>query len=59
MICCLLLAAILLLAVFHIATGTMSFSSFQVISSLVGGSDNATADRIIQRVRLPRLVTAL
>ncbi len=59
MICCLLLAAILLLAVFHIATGTMSFSSSQVVSSLVGGSDNATADRIIQRVRLPRLVTAL
>lgn len=59
MICCLLLAGILLLAVFHIATGTMSFSSSQVVSSLIGGSDNATADRIIQRVRLPRLVTAL
>ncbi len=59
MICCLLLAVILLLAVFHIATGTMSFSSSRVVSSLLGGSDNATADRIIQRVRLPRLVTAL
>lgn len=59
MICCLLVAAILLLAVFHIATGTMSFSFSQVVSSLLGGSDNATADRIIQRVRLPRLVTAL
>lgn len=37
----------------------MSFSPSQVISSLLGGGDNATADRIILRVRLPRLVTAL
>lgn len=58
-VCGLLLLAALVLGVLHIGTGTMSFTPAEIIKSFVGEGANPTADRIIMRVRLPRLVTAL
>lgn len=59
MVCGLLLACLLALAVVLLGTGTLSFTPAQVISSLMGGGDHAMADRVIQRIRLPRVLTAL
>lgn len=59
LVCLLLVAAALFLAVLLLGTGTLHFSPAQVLTSLMGGGDNAVADRVIQRIRLPRLLTAL
>lgn len=49
----------LLLAILLLGTGTLSFSPGEVLGSLTGTGGNATADRVIFRIRLPRLLTAL
>ncbi|MBB3808547.1 FecCD family ABC transporter permease [Pseudochelatococcus contaminans] len=59
-IVCVLLALMgLLLAVVLLGTGTLSFTPAEVIASLFGIGDNAMADRIVGRIRLPRMLTAV
>ncbi len=57
--CGVLLLCMLALAIVLLGTGTLSFSPSQVLSSLTGGGESAMADRIIQRIRLPRVLTAI
>lgn len=47
------------LGVLLLGTGTLHFSPSEVIDSLLGAGSNPTAERIILRVRLPRLATAI
>ncbi|MFS9598934.1 iron chelate uptake ABC transporter family permease subunit, partial [Klebsiella variicola] len=47
------------LGVLLLGTGTLHFSPSEVIDSLLGVGGNPTAERIILRVRLPRLATAI
>ncbi|WP_437884390.1 FecCD family ABC transporter permease [Pseudomonas sp. LRF_L74] len=57
---CLILATVaLLLGVLLLGTGTLPFTPGEVASSLLGSGDNPTAQRIIQRVRVPRVLTAM
>lgn len=49
----------LLLAVLLLGIGTLHLSPGEVLASLFGLGDNPTAERIIQRVRLPRVLTAV
>ncbi len=58
LVCGVLLCACLVLTVLLLGTGTLRFSAAEVAASLFGIGDNATADRIIMRIRLPRLLTA-
>ncbi|MGO1163109.1 FecCD family ABC transporter permease [Brucella pseudogrignonensis] len=58
-VCFSLICVLILLGILHIGTGTMSFSPGEIIKSLFGDATNPTAERIIMRVRLPRLVTAI
>lgn len=58
-VCACLLCAIVALGLLHIGTGTMSFTPHEILRSLFGETTNPTAERIITRVRLPRLVTAI
>lgn len=58
-VCAALLAAGLLLAIVLLGTGTLSFSPGEVLGSLTGTSGGTTAERVIFRIRLPRLLTAL
>lgn len=57
LICAALLAVMMLLAVLLLGTGTIPLSASQVLAALSGGGDNATANQIVMRVRLPRLLT--
>nr|WP_273727414.1 iron chelate uptake ABC transporter family permease subunit [Brucella gallinifaecis] len=59
MVCACLICALFLFAILHIGTGTMAFSPQEIFKSLLGDAANPTAERIIMRVRLPRLVTAI
>ena len=54
-----LLLLALLLAVLLLGIGTLHLSPGEVLASLFGLGDNPTAERIIQRVRLPRVLTAV
>ena len=54
-----LLLLALLLAVLLLGIGTLHLSPGEVLASLFGVGDNPTAERIIQRVRLPRVLTAV
>ncbi|WP_337961967.1 iron chelate uptake ABC transporter family permease subunit [Brucella gallinifaecis] len=58
-VCACLICALFLFAILHIGTGTMAFSPQEIFKSLLGDAANPTAERIIMRVRLPRLVTAI
>jgi iron complex transport system permease protein len=58
-VCIVLLLAALALGIVLLGTGTLPFSAREVIAGLFGTGDNATAERVILRVRLPRLVTAI
>lgn len=57
-ICVLLLLAAVVLAILLLGTGTLGFSPREVFASLLGSGDNPMADRIILRIRLPRVMTA-
>ncbi|MCU1726685.1 iron chelate uptake ABC transporter family permease subunit [Pseudomonas sp. 7P_10.2_Bac1] len=48
-----------LVAVVLLGIGTLHLSPGEVLASLFGMGDNPTAERIIQRVRLPRVLTAV
>lgn len=58
-ICCILMLCIIALSLLHISRGTLSFTPSQIMDSLFGAGHNPTTDRVIWRIRLPRLVTAL
>lgn len=57
LVCGVLLAAILVLAILLLGTGTMALSAGQVLAALSGRGDDATAEQIVTKVRLPRLLT--
>lgn len=42
-----------------LGTGTLAFTPAEVLGALTGGSDNATASRVVLRIRLPRVLTAI
>lgn len=58
-VCVVLLLVALALGIVLLGTGTLPFSASEVIAGLFGTGDNATAERVLLRVRLPRLVTAI
>lgn len=49
----------LVLAVILLGTGTLAFTPGEVASALLGRGDNPTAERVILRLRLPRVLTAM
>ena len=59
LVCLLLAAAALLLGVLLLGTGSLHLSPAQVIDSLFVTGEDSTAQRVISRVRLPRVLTAL
>jgi len=59
LVCAALFVAGLLLAILLLDTGTLSFRPGEVFGSLTGTSEGTTAERVILRIRLPRLLTAL
>lgn len=58
-VCAALLLTGLVLGVLLLGTGTLHLTPSEVIDSLLGAGGNPTAERIILRVRLPRLATAM
>lgn len=58
-VCILLAATALVLGILLMGKGTIPFTPMEVINSLTGWGDNPRADRVILRIRLPRLLTAL
>lgn len=54
-----LAAATALLGVLAMQTGTISFTFAEVMAAVFGLSDNPQAGLVIQRIRLPRTVTAI
>lgn len=59
LVCLVLAAVVAVLAVFILGTGTMALTPGEVLSSLFSGDQNSVAGRVINRVRVPRLVTGL
>lgn len=53
-----LLVVCLGLGVLLLGSGTVSLSPGEVLAGLIGQSDNPLANRLVARVRLPRLLTA-
>ena len=49
----------MVLGVLLLGTGTLSLSPAEVLDSLLGTGSNPAAERIVQRVRLPRVLTAV
>lgn len=58
-ICMVLLFAVLVLGIVLLGTGTLRFPAVEILAALTGISDDPTASRVILRIRLPRLVTAI
>ncbi len=54
-----LLAAGLALAVLLMGTGTIRLAPGQVLAGLLGTTEDPTIARVVQRIRLPRVLTAL
>lgn len=57
-VCAALALAGLAIGILLLGTGTLHLTPSEVADSLLGAGSNPTADRIIQRIRLPRLATA-
>lgn len=56
---CLILALICLLAgIVLLGTGTMRLSPWQVLEGLIGNADQPVIERVLWRIRIPRLLTA-
>ena len=53
-----LVCAVLVLAIVHLGTGRLTLGPGQILSALLGTSDDPIASRILQAVRLPRVLTA-
>ncbi len=58
-VCSILMLASLILAILLLCTGTLAFTPGEVIGSLLGTGQNPTADNVILRLRLPRVLTAI
>lgn len=59
MLCGILALIVVAFAILLLASGTLSFSWGEVIATLAGQGENAKAERVILRIRLPRLLTAM
>lgn len=59
LICGILILAAIVLAIIGMGTGTIALSPQEVINSLIGTSTSARNDLVVERIRLPRVVTAL
>ena len=59
MTCAVLALVAVALAIVLLGTGTLAFTPGEVVGGLLGDGGNATAERVILRIRLPRLVTAV
>ncbi|CAK9890589.1 MULTISPECIES: FecCD family ABC transporter permease [Pseudomonas] len=59
LVCVLLALLVVGLAIVLLGVGSLPLTAREVLDSLLGGGANPTADRVIQRVRLPRALTAL
>ncbi|PZR84332.1 MAG: Fe(3+)-siderophore ABC transporter permease [Stutzerimonas stutzeri] len=46
------------LAIVLLGTGTLAFSSAEVVAALLGRSENPMAERVVWGLRLPRVITA-
>ncbi|MGV6875858.1 FecCD family ABC transporter permease [Pseudochelatococcus sp. B33] len=57
-VCGLLALGGLALGIVLLGTGTLAFTPGEVVASLLGMGENPTADRIVLRIRLPRVATA-
>ncbi|WP_104493797.1 FecCD family ABC transporter permease [Paracoccus denitrificans] len=57
-VCLALCLLCLVLALLLLGTGTARLSPGQVVEGLIGSSDDATATRVLRRIRLPRVLTA-
>ncbi|MFE0018866.1 FecCD family ABC transporter permease [Mesorhizobium sp. NPDC059054] len=49
----------LALGILLLGTGTLHLTPSEVVGSLFGAGSNPTAERIVMRIRLPRMVTAM
>ncbi|MFC5419521.1 FecCD family ABC transporter permease [Bosea eneae] len=58
MICMGLTAVGVALAIVLLGTGTLAFTSAEIVAALFGRSENPMAERVIWGLRLPRIVTA-
>ena len=54
-----LLVACLLLSVLLLGTGTLSFSTVEVLSSLIGHGSSPLTEQVVTSLRLPRVLTAI
>ncbi|MFD2249543.1 FecCD family ABC transporter permease [Pseudochelatococcus lubricantis] len=59
LVCGLLALAGAALGILLMGTGTLPLTPGEVLSSLLGTGENPTADRIVLRIRLPRVATAM
>lgn len=59
MTCAVLALVAVALGIVLLGTGTLAFTPGEVVGGLLGDGRNATAERVILRIRLPRLVTAV
>ncbi|MGE8412111.1 MAG: FecCD family ABC transporter permease [Pseudomonas sp.] len=57
-VCCILAMLALLLWALLLGSGSLALSPGEVLASLLGQGQDPTAQRVIQRVRLPRTLTA-
>lgn len=58
-VCAALALAATALGVLLLGTGTLPFTPAEVVGALTGTGDNPTAQRVVLRIRLPRLLTAV
>lgn len=58
-VCLLLLVLILALGIVLLGTGTVPLSPGQILTGLTGTTEDQTVTRVIQRIRLPRVLTAV
>lgn len=58
-LCCVLALALAAFAILLLGSGTLSFSLGEVLAVLTGQGENAKAERVLLRIRLPRLLTAI
>lgn len=59
MLCGVLALVLAAFAFLLLSSGTLSFSPGEVLATLIGQGDDAKAERVILRIRLPRLLTAI
>lgn len=58
-VCAVLVLTCAVVAIMLLGTGTLPLTAGEVVDALFGAGGNPTAERIILRVRLPRLATAM